>query len=214
MKHLLIIVAALFLTGTSKARILCAPSIEWLVDQSDSIGIYKVGTLTITDRPSGDPHPSFGRAALKGELIATEKGKPPFGCEATYMIVPIRSDTDIGKQIAQGDLLVCFFHKVDGLEKVLRTCNLTSPPLRGDNVLYSSTFTILKTEADIIKAIDSRLNCQVASYNPDSSYPTNWIEIPMDKEAYDSLHAMSGSYLIIPPDLQKPNAGVTNGTSH
>jgi len=131
-----------------------------------------------------------------------------------YMIEPASTDMDIRKQISKGDLIVCFFHKVDGSEKVWQTSNLTSPPHRGDNALYASTFTILKTEADIIKAIDSRLKCQVSSYSPDAGYPTNWVEIPEDNEASDSLRGKSGSYLIIPPDLQKSSAGMTNNPSH
>jgi len=197
----------LILTCRCEARMLCAPSIEWLVDQSDSIGIYKVDTLIITDHPTGGPHSTFGTASLKCTLIAGKKGNPPFTCETNYMIEIRSSEAEISQQIAIGDLLVCFFHQDGGLEKVWRTGNLTSPPHRGDHALYSSTFNILKSEADIINAINTRLNSKVNPYKPELGDFKDLIRIPRDKEAYESLQARSGGWLIIPPDLQSTNSG-------
>jgi HEAT repeat protein len=208
MKHAITMILILLCTSSAVARVNVAPSIEWLVDQSDAVGVFEVTEIRIASEPQKhDPktgqYGRWGEAEITVELRSTKKGEPPKKLKSTYMLHPTDSDDDIAKEIAKGHRLLFFFRENHNQAKsnAYRVVNLDSPAVHGPHALFAADFTILWTRKTVLAAIDQRLKVRRANAQKNVKDRDYWVEVPGQSEAHGSLYGRSKCYLIMPRDL-------------
>jgi hypothetical protein len=206
MRSLLFILASLSFVFSSYARSRVAPSIEWLADQSDVVGVYSVVAMHIEAAPEAidlsKNRGKWGQATVELELAEAKKGNPPTKLKSFYWLHPTDSDAEIRRDITMGHQVLCFLTSASGTHEreVRYSVNLDAPDKNGLHTAFSSAFAVLFTRDDILSILDTRLKHAVKV--PLADERKFWVEVPLNSPAFKVLHGRSVCYLIIPEDLR------------
>ncbi len=207
LRHLAAVVLALLLYPVlGRAEIMVGESLEWLVDSSDAIGVYKAVGVE-----PGKKGKSWAYSRVRGQLARKLKGNAPKKVSFRYYAQGTKDSPP--KKLGKADKFLVFFPRAKKEDKEVKTrytiC-LSAPNVRGfRSIAFTKDFRVLKREEDILKVVGRRVKLKkspgLASpekaanvFTPPSGFLR--VEIPYDKEAFRALWAGSVCYLVVPAD--------------
>lgn len=184
-------------------------SIEWIVDSSDSIGVYRLdGSRTDTDaaKRSG----VWVSIELVAERSETLKGSPP--TETTFQHnVRLESENADTPRFDDAEFLVFFHHSKTNETSVRFAVNLTTPATDGNgSTAFTRDFGVLKARKAIREVVDKRIALNRHVHVPMPRFDLQgyssvgsgrvMMATPFGSEAFRTLYRGSGCYLIVPAD--------------
>lgn len=178
----------------AQAEIVVTRSLEWLCDNSDAVGIYKIveNSLKTTNKNNRQ------RYTYTLQLSESLKGNPAKQCNAEFSVYG-RAAKTTGDTVRKADeILVCFQTKKPYAPAIIHQINLSKPWHAGANfVAVDAKFNMMKKRNEIMTLVRSRLK------HPQSK--SVQLAIPPDSEAWKALWSGSSCFLLVPEDL-KPEA--------
>lgn len=174
-------------------------SIEWLVDSSPVVVIYKVVSV-------GPVTGSIKTVSTQLDLVSIHKGEAPKQLPASFEAWQVDSSP-----LRKGnELLVFGWGKQLGQSSSVRYhINLSAPPKQGfTSIAFSKEAELLDSKEKILKTVIDRVklgNNIVVKQSRNNIFSRQGngavrIEVPFGSTAHDALYSGSACYLVVPAD--------------
>ena len=204
MKTIAVLTVTLCFAASAQASIIVSRSVEWLCDESDAVGIYKV----VDNSVSTTNEHGRQRYAYTLQLSESLKGSPTKKCDAKFSthVTTARKTGDTVRE--KDELLVCFQTKKSYAPAIMHQINLSRPWHAGSAFLaIDARFNVILNRKQIMTLVRSRLkrSPSKAVSETESSETGSLVEIPPGSQAWKALWAGSACGLLVPQDL-KPEA--------
>jgi len=192
MKLITILIAAFCYVATAQASLIVGKSAEWLCDNSDTVGIYKVVKGSVVTTNNND---SRHRYTYTLQLSESLKGDPAKKCDAKFS-VHVLTAQKTGDTVQESDELIVFFQTKKTYEPaIIHQINLSRPWHAGASfVAVDAKFNVIAKRNQIIALVQSRLK-----QPPSQSVQ---VAIPPDSAAWTAVWAGSACFLLVPEDLK------------
>jgi hypothetical protein len=192
MKTITVLIAAVCCATIAQASIVVSQSAEWLCDNSDTVGIYKVVKGSVGKTNNND---SRHRYTYTLQLTESLKGDPVKKCSAKFS-VHVGTAQKTGDTVQESDELIVFFQAKKTYEPaIIHQINLSRPWHAGARfVAVDAKFNVISKRKQIMTLVRFRLK-----QPPSKSLQ---VEIPPDSGAWKALWGGSACFLLVPEDLK------------
>lgn len=183
---------------------------EWVADECDAIGIFRITSINFIYLPrKNGSNILYGSAEVSLRISKALKGEPPTDTKISYTITPTDSVENIFKQINdEHNLLVGFqVYTIGDAKSInpLHIINLTAPAHYFDHSLFSRTMSAYRDSGKVIAVLKARIG-EKRSVSRREDLKKCRVRPPKGTEAYEMIASIR-TFIMIPQDLhpETPN---------